>query len=90
MASVQTEDDRDTTDEEIAARESIPVGHTGSVWTYPPGLVLSDHWPSEDSYEEGVELRRLLHLVRNGTIRSAVLVERTEDGWHDLLTIHND
>jgi hypothetical protein len=97
MASVQAEGTKDTTDEEIAARESIPVGHTGIIVTLNEpregdqrrvGLFFEAL--SDDIDRITPAFKHLIPGLLDGSCRSAVLVKRTEDGWHDLLTMHND
>jgi hypothetical protein len=97
MASVQAEATTDTTDEEIAARESIRVGHTGIIVTLNKprdgdqsrvGLFFEALSDDIDIIISAVQY--LMPGLLDGSCRSVVLVKRTEDGWHDLLTMHND
>lgn len=97
MAGVQTEATRDTTDEEIAARESIPVGHTGIIVTldkprdgYQSRVGLFFEARSDDIDRITPGFKYLIPGLLDGSCRSVVLVKRDEDGWHDLLTMHND
>ena len=97
MASVQAEAVRDTTDEEIAARESIPVGRTGVIVTFnkPRDGDQSRVFLFFDELSDDIDIiisavQYLMPGLLDSSCRSVVLVKRTEDGWHDLLTMHND